>query len=214
MSGPLVTDSARPLSDRHQALIEAYVDAASNGEHLSRGELGRRAGYGTGEVARVQASRALSLPHVQDALSALLQQRMRADAPDVYAGLRYLSRHARSERVRLDALAKHGTAVGMTTEPQGPQGGGVAVNILLGGDAGTLLAQRMGDALQAQPLQRPTVIEHSPMKGAGLDLEPGAPPPPRSLRPRKAPPGAKTGARVSSTGPAHDLPSPKSRGRK
>lgn len=182
MSTPAVTPSDRPLTDCQQALVDAYVEAASNGERVNRETLGTRAGYGSGEVARVQASRALGLPHVQDALHKALQERMRADAPDAYASLRHLAEKAASERVRLDATVQHLSAIGMTVAPAAGLGAGVVLNLVIGGDAGTLLAQRLGEAPQSQQYQGPAVIEHSPMEGAGGHGTPEHPPTPGRTR--------------------------------
>ncbi|MEJ1938609.1 hypothetical protein WDZ92_51090, partial [Nostoc sp. NIES-2111] len=59
-------DDAPSLTTKERALVQAILNAAAEGTKFpTRQELGRLAGYGTGDTARTQCCRALTRQHVR-----------------------------------------------------------------------------------------------------------------------------------------------------
>jgi len=115
----------RGITDKERALVDAIVTAAESGAELTREEAGTLAGYGTGEVARVQASRALAREPVRNALVERMRELAVMDAPAALATLRHVRRegalgHRLTAAVETLKLAGIGQA-----EPGG--GGGIMV---------------------------------------------------------------------------------------
>ncbi|MBR0661341.1 hypothetical protein [Neoroseomonas oryzicola] len=145
----------RPLTERQRRLVEIALQAASDGRLLSRRQLGEASGFGSGDVARVQASRTLGLPHVRAAIVAGVREQAQTDAADSYATLRFIARKARSTRDRLGAAREVLSIAGVTGSEGGYTGPPVALQIVFRSpDAAALL--------QAAPVvhavtQRPAV---------------------------------------------------------
>jgi hypothetical protein len=161
------TDNRRDLTDKQRALVEAIVTAAEKGAELTREEAGTLAGYGTGDVARVQASRTLALPHVQDALRERLRGMAVLEAPAALMMLRHVRRTGRGMQ-QLTAGMKLLDIAGMSQPDAGAMSGQmIAVQVVLPGELGTLLTQ--GAAHHAQSLAIPAVVEgeHSLRQGEG-----------------------------------------------
>lgn len=154
------------LTEKERRLVDVIVHASSRGTELTREQAGTAAGYGRGEVARVQASRALQRPHVRAALMDGLRECATIDAAASYGVLRHLGRKATSERVRLDAALAVARIGGLDQGTAPPPGPGVVLNLHLDPALATLLAQR-----QAAP-PAPPVIEGS--SEASLSLDQGA----------------------------------------
>lgn len=178
MTASAVTPERDPLSPFERRMVNAIVAAASRGVELTRTEAGRAAGYAGTESARVQASRALQRPHVRAALIEGMRAIAQVDAPASYAVIRHLARKSGSDRVRLDAAAMGLRIAGLDLAPEGDTGVSLTLNLHIGGEAGTLLTQRLQQAPQTHTYQGPPVIEHSPMEGAGGQDDPGHPPTP------------------------------------
>ena len=59
-------DDSPTLTTKERALVQAILNAAAEGTKFpTRQELGRLAGYGTGDTARTQCCRALTRQHVR-----------------------------------------------------------------------------------------------------------------------------------------------------
>jgi hypothetical protein len=206
------TDVAEPqgrLTPKQAALVEAIAGAASRGKTVSREQAGTAAGYGSGEVARVGASRALSSPAVRAALTRRMRELMQVDA--ALAVLRHLELNAKSERVQLDAALAGMRLGGLDAGDQGQTGAAVAVQIVFRTDAGTLLTQAQHMPPQPQVISHIPEAEHSlaegehaasQAEGVGGGVEPETA--------KQAPP-SKTSARRSQPTPPHNSPPKKSR---
>jgi hypothetical protein len=131
--------ATRELTDKQRALIEAICHAAERGAEITREEAGTLAGYGQGDVARVQASRALALPYVQDELRQRMRTMALMDAPAALATLRHLRANGRGAD-RFASAAKLLDIAGVTTG-EAQQGGMIAVQVVLPGDLGAILTQ-------------------------------------------------------------------------
>lgn len=114
--------SARTLTDKEAALVAALVSSASEGKSLSRTEAGMLAGYGSGETARVSASRALSRPAVRAALVDGLKDAAVVDASAAYAALRHVTDKATSTRDRIAAARTTLEMAGLVGSPAAPIG--------------------------------------------------------------------------------------------
>lgn len=88
----------RKLTAKQQALVETLV---ARGCTIK--EAAEAAGYAKGEAGRVSASRALALPHVQEALSKEMIGQFGIAATAAAGRLRHLSQRAKSEYVQLEA---------------------------------------------------------------------------------------------------------------
>lgn len=207
LSRSSATSAERDLTEKEQRLIEAIVHAASRGASVTREQAGTAAGYGRGEVARIQASRALQRPAVRAALTQALQEAAQVDAASSLAVLRHLERKAKSERVRLDA-ALGGLRIGGLDAQQAASGGqGVAIQIVFRTDAGALLAQPPRAVPNVQIDQRPAQVEHALAEGEGGRKAKRATPPPGQARAGGAAPGVKNAARSPAAGsPARRAP--------
>ena len=214
MSASSVTRSDLPLSPKQRALVDAIAHAADEGIQLTREAAGTAAGYGSGECARVAASRALALPHVKAALMVALRNTAQANAANALAMLRHLGRHSTSERVKLDASLTELRIAGLDQPEQAHQGAAVAVQIVFRTDAGTILTQAQHMHAQPQVISHVEEIEHSlaeggaepsQAEGVGGGDEPEA---------AKRGGGSKTSARRSPPAPPRNSPPKKPRVKK
>ncbi len=118
------------LTTKENALVQAILDAAAEGATFpTRRELGTTAGYGQGESARIQCSRALTRPHVRLAIREGLEQIAGVDVARSYQTLRLASEKAPSHRDRIAAAGKILDLAGMG-RPDGPNGAAVAIQII------------------------------------------------------------------------------------
>lgn len=165
MSATAVARTEQALSPKQRALVDAIAHAADEGIQLTREAAGTAAGYGSGEVARVAASRALALPHVKAALMTALRDTAQANAANALAMLRHLGRHSTSERVKLDASLTELRIAGLDQPEQAHQGAAVAVQIVFRTDAGTILTQAQHMPAQTQVISHIAEVEHSLAEG-------------------------------------------------
>jgi len=98
------------LTDKQQALVEALVTNVATDENgrrrkLTHMELAVIAGYAEGESGRVNVSRTLRLPHVQQAVFIRVAEAIGLSAVDALHTLVDLTTNARSERVRREAAS-------------------------------------------------------------------------------------------------------------
>ncbi|MCK8785225.1 hypothetical protein M0638_12600 [Roseomonas sp. NAR14] len=175
------TQAQRALTEKEQRLVDAIVHAASRGASVTREQAGTAAGYGRGDVARIQASRALARPAVRAALTKALQEAAQIDAASSLAVLRHLERRATSERVRLDAALAGLRIGGLDQSAQQATGAGVTVQIVFRTDAGETLAQRMSDAAN--------IVDSTATDESDTRLEQARVTGPRRSGRGKAPPG-------------------------
>lgn len=102
-SAGTVVPSTSDLTTKERALVDLVISAAAEGKRFpSRQELGTAAGYGLGESARVQASRALRRPHVRDAIQAGIRETAGVDVAAAYLTLRNAAAKAPNPFVRAD----------------------------------------------------------------------------------------------------------------
>lgn len=205
------TPGERDLTEKEQRLIEAIVHAASRGATITREQAGTAAGYGRGEIARIQASRALQRPVVRAALMQALQEAAQVDVAGSLAVLRHLERKAKSERVRLDAALGGLRIGGLDAQQQANNGPGVAIQIVFKTDAGALLAQPQPMTLEGKADQGLEQVEHALDEGEGERQAPARrskrTPPPGQTQDAEARPGVKTRARPPAAGsPARRAP--------
>lgn len=202
------------LTPKQAALVEAIAGAASRGKTVSREQAGTAAGYGSGEVARVGASRALASPAVRAALTRRMRELMQVDAASSLAVLRHLEINAKSERVQLDAALAGMRLGGLDASDQGQTGAAVAVQIVFRTDAGTILTQAPHMPPQPQVISHVAEVERSlaegdaapqPSQAGGEVAVPESP---------KRGGGSKTSARRSPPGRPHNSPPKKPRVKK
>lgn len=209
------------LTDKEARLIEAITEASSQGKTLTREEAGTAAGYGSGDTARISATRALKRPHVRAALMVSLREAAQVDAAGSLAVLRHLERNARSERVQLDAAFGGMRIGGLDTQQQAYTGPGVVMQLVFKHGGGSLLTQPPAQPAKPQADQRHVRVTHSLAEGEGgpQGADQGTDPTPRaSTRGRaKAPPGveksrAKSAAGVAARRPPKNSPARKNPG--
>lgn len=128
-------EAKRHLTDREAKLVAVMVSCASEGRALSRLQAGELAGYGVGEVARVQASRALSRPHVKQAIFDALKDAAVMDAPANYAALRHVADKAVSTRDKIAAARTGLELAGLVGAAPGTSGQPVALHFHLSPEA-------------------------------------------------------------------------------
>lgn len=154
-SAGTVAPSASDLTTKEAALVSVVVEAAAEGKRFpTRQEIGTRAGYGVGETARVQASRALRRPHVRDAIQAGIRETAGVDVAAAYLTIRNAAAKAPSARDRITAAGKILDIAGMAGA--GPQGAGVAIEIVFRSpDAAAML--RAAPVALDMTMQRPAL---------------------------------------------------------
>ncbi len=118
----------RALTERENRLVTVICAAAMEGKSLTRQEAGEAAGFGSGESARVSASRALPRPAVRQALLAHLRETAEVGAPDAFAVLRHVAASPGSQRDRLLAARELLSLAGLVGEP-GPRVGTVTLEL-------------------------------------------------------------------------------------
>lgn len=106
---------AGKLTPKEAALVQAILDVAAEGKPFpTRAELGTQAGYGVGDVARVQASRALARQHVRDAIARGIRETAGVDVGLAYSALRLAAAKAGSARDRIAASREILNLAGLT----------------------------------------------------------------------------------------------------
>lgn len=193
-----VTRQSRGLTANEARLVEVIAAAAEQGKTLSREEAGTLAGYGSGETARVSASRALAREPVRKALLERARDVIAMDALHAAAMLRHV-RESGSRAQQLTASVETLKLTGLgAPDPGGMSGQMIAVQVVLPAELGTLLTQHA--AQQPQALAHPRVIdgEHSLPEGEGgrkrSGRAAGGPPRGGSKRAAKGGRGAKPAA--------------------
>lgn len=165
-----VSSGPRGLTGKESQLVAIIVEAASQGRRLTREQAGTAAGYGRGETARVQASRALARKPVREALMDALREIAAVDAAGAYAVVQRLMTASKSDRVRLDAANLHLRVAGMDQPLPGPTGPSVMLNLYL--------SQAGIDALNdRQTADNPSIKLHlagAPRPAPTLDHDPEA----------------------------------------
>ena len=106
-SGVTGTPTTPRLTPKEAALVRVMIEAAVEKKAFpTREQAGALAGYGQGEVARVSASRALSRPHVIEAIQEGVREVAGADVAAMYHTLRNAAVKAPSARDRIAAASK------------------------------------------------------------------------------------------------------------
>lgn len=182
----------KPLTTQQEKLVEGLALG------LDIDEAGQLAGYSFKQASH----RAAHLPHVQ----AALLERVRSDFV-MHAGLARrtltdLARTSKSERTRAEVASKILERVGMGGEQEA--GPAIALQLVIGGSAGNLLATRLAHAPQPTVIAGESEVEHSlaegerPKRKAKAARDP-APAPKRKPK-RKAPRGQKRAAKPTARG--------------
>jgi hypothetical protein len=190
-----VTRTTRGLTANEARLVEVIATAAEQGKTLSRLDAGELAGYGKGETARVQASRALAREPVRKALLDRARDVIAMDALHAAAMIRHV-RQTGSRGQQLTASVETLKLTGMGAS-EAPAGGTIAVQVVLPGNLGTLLTQSAAHQPQALAQARVVEGEHSLVEAEGGPRR-GRDPSPRPKRqaPAKAPGGRKPRAKA------------------
>jgi hypothetical protein len=156
----IVARSLAPgLAPKQAQLVQVVLDAAAAGGRFpTRQQLGERAGYGSGEAARVSASRTLALDHVREAIAVGLRQMAQVDAALAYSSLRIAAGNANSARDRIAASREILHFAGMSG-PAPHNGPAVAIQIVFRNrELAETLASRTGQAVQVVDAV-PAVVE-------------------------------------------------------
>lgn len=150
---------AADLTPKEAALVRVMVEAAVEKKAFpTREQAGCLAGYGSGETARVSASRALSRPHVIEAIQEGVRKTAGGDVAAMYHTLRNAAVKAPSARDRITAAAKVMDIAGMTGA--GPMGPAVAIQVVFAHGGGARLAQLAADAGHPTTIERQPVLAH------------------------------------------------------
>jgi hypothetical protein len=191
----------RTLTQREQALVEIYAQAAADGRDITRTDAGRLAGYsGTTESSRIQASRALARPAVRNALMERIKELAQADVPFAYGVIRHVAAKATSTRDKLGAASKLLDVAGMTGGTGAQSGPGVAIQIVFQTQAGAVLAQPAGAVIEGQANQGIGAPAHSLAEGGRGRKPRRKTPSPGPTQDARAAPGVKNRARRLAAG--------------
>ncbi|MEO3472506.1 hypothetical protein AAFN86_11610 [Roseomonas sp. CAU 1739] len=152
---------ATNLTPKEAALVRVMIESASEKKAFpTREQLGTLAGYGTGEVARTSACRALARPHVREAIQEGIREVAGVDVAAMYHVLRNAAVKAPSARDKITAASKVLDIAGLTGA--GPQGPAVAIQVVFQHGGGSRLARLAAEAGFPAIVERPPIIEHQP----------------------------------------------------
>lgn len=195
------SERQRALTPKERMLVDVVAEAAGQGRELTNSQAGTLAGYGTGETARVAASRAFKRPEVRAALLNRVREVSQETVAAPFAVIRHLATASTSQRTRLEAATKHLAMAGMMDAEAGARGPAVAIQIVLQQGSGTRLAQVAERAGQAVVIEGVAEVERSLAEGEGeakgRKARRSAPPPPGQPQAGEGHPGVKTAARKS-----------------